>query len=295
MDASCLDSFFSYLKAERNLSANTVSAYRNDLNHFFAFMKQKEKRLSRLDGQTVTEFVIYLKRKRRAGSSIVRALSVLRSFYHFLVAEGEVKPELLAAIEAPRLERTLPTVLSYEQIQNMIEAAEKTKQPFRNVALIELIYGAGLRVSECVSIRCPDINLRERFIRIKGKGGQERIVFVGEKAIQALEKYLRKRSPAQQSFNLFLFPSQKGHLSRKRAWEIVKRCAVMAGLSNQVKVHTLRHSFATHLLESGLDIRVVQELLGHKSLATTEIYTQVSRNRLKQTHRQFHPRAQLSR
>ncbi len=288
-------SFLEYLKAERNLSANTVLAYDGDLKFFLDFIKYKGRDIKRLDGALVTEFIIHLKQKGRAAASIVRTLSALRSFYRFLAAEGLVKPEVLAAIEAPRLQRNLPEVLSPEEVQRLLEAARKTKQATRNVALIELIYGAGLRVSEGVSLRWPQINLQERFIRIRGKGERERLVFLGEKAVQALREYQGENSSQKGHYQLFVFPSRQGsHLSRKRAWEIIKRCAALAGLSPAVKVHTLRHSFATHLLEGGLDIRVVQELLGHKSLATTEVYTHISRGRLKQIHRRFHPRAMLA-
>ncbi len=283
---SLQESFLHYLKT--NLSTNTVSAYRSDLNIFLNFLKKERKPFRKLDAHFITRFIIALKQEKYSASSIVRILSTVRSFYRFLIAEKHVAADALVNIEAPKVERNLPEVLSIQQVEQLIQAAEKTRQSLRNVTLIELIYGAGLRVSECAGIRWSDVNLKEHFVRVRGKGGRERLVFLGEKALQRLNQY---RSQQGQN-NLFLFPSPHGqHLSRKRIWQIIKKCARLAGLPAEVRVHTLRHSFATHLLEAGLDIRIVQELLGHKSLATTEIYTHISRSRLKQVHRLYHPRA----
>lgn len=288
-----LYAFLDYLRVERNFSRHTVGAYRRDLEKFFRFLGRNRYRLAGLNQEKITGFIMYLKERKQASASIVRSLSVLRGFYRFLAGEGILKGEALSEVDAPRLERNLPEVLNQAEVPALLDVPEKSRNSLRDRAILELLYGAGLRVSELVGILDRDVDLPQRCIRVKGKGSRERIAFIGEKAGAALLAYRQwKQTRPQLEKSPYLFPGRSGKpLTRKTVWQIVKKQAARARLSSRIKPHTLRHSFATHLLESGLDLRVVQELLGHRSLATTEIYTHVDRKRLRQIYQKYHPRA----
>ena len=288
-----LDYFIDYIRVERNLSENTISAYTNDIKKFLEFLKKKKYEISKIDFEKLTEYIISLKKKNLSPSSIVRILSSLRNFYKFLTAEEFLKNKQQIIIEAPKIERSLPEVLTVEEINKLIEIKDISRKNIRNKTIIELIYGAGLRVSEIVGIKTDKLNLKEQFIKITGKGEKERIAFLGKKAMESLDIYLEWRVLNQKIKNSpYLFTNNSGtRISRQSVWKIVKKYAVLANISKNVKPHTLRHSFATHLLESGLDLRIVQELLGHKSLATTEIYTHINKNHIKKIYEKYHPRA----
>lgn len=285
------DEFFAYLRFERNLSENTISAYRNDIRKFIKFLRKKRYNLKDIDFSKFTEFLLTLKKENLSVSSIIRIISSIRSFYKFLCARGYVKN--FSFIESPKAEKNLPMVLSFDEIEKLLSVKNSSKTYKRDIAILELIYSAGLRVSEVANIRIDDINFKQKFMRIRGKGNRERIAFINEIALRRIEDYLSERDKNKKSSlspYLFLNKSAKP-LSRQFIWKIVKKYVSAAGIDKKVKPHTLRHSFATHLLESGLDLRIVQELLGHKAISSTEIYTHLDRKKIKEDYKKFHPRA----
>jgi len=286
------ETFLAHLAAERHLSEHTLAAYRRDLRRLERYLSERRMALAEIPSADITEFVISLKREGLGPRSIVRLLSVVRGFLRFLIAEGRVKPAGEPHIESPRLERKLPGVLSRQEAERLIESVPGSGfQKVRDRALLELVYGAGLRVSEAVSLKKEDVDIQRGYFTVRGKGCRERIAFLGDSAAEALRNYLGlRRNVAGDSMWLFV-NRRGGKLSRQTVWKMVKRAAAVAGLPADVRVHTLRHSFATHLLEGGADLRVVQELLGHRNLATTEIYTHVDRHRLRGIYERYHPRA----
>ncbi len=284
------EAFLNHLAVERGLSAHTIAAYRRDLVRLQEYVRRAGGR--RFLPAEMTGFVRHLKREGLGPRSIARLLSVVRGFVRFLVAEGALGGDAEGDVESPRLERRLPGVLSPEEVCRLLAAAPgRGRTLARNRALLELIYGSGLRVSEAVSLKREQVDLDRAHFTVAGKGGTERIAFLGGRAADALREYLCVRTgPAERS--PWLFPNRSGgHLSRQSAWKIVTRAAARAGLPGGVRPHTLRHSFATHLLAGGADLRVVQELLGHRNLTTTEIYTHVDRGHLRGVYERFHPRA----
>ncbi|HOV21147.1 MAG TPA: site-specific tyrosine recombinase XerD [bacterium] len=285
------DEFLSYLYLEKNLSENTISSYKNDIEKFTTFLREKKYRLKEIDFSKFTEFLLHLKKKNLSVSSIIRIISSIRNFYKFLYARGIINDYLF--IETPKSERDLPEVLSNEEIEKLLSTTENSKKYKRNIAILELLYGAGIRVSELVNLKIDDINFNQKFMRIKGKGNRERIAFLNTVALQRINDYLPERQQTKKgNLSPYLFVNNRGNkLSRQFIWKIVKKYSSLANLNKNIKPHTLRHSFATHLLESGLDLRIVQELLGHKNLSTTEIYTHIDRRQIKKIYKKYHPRA----
>jgi len=283
--------FFSFIQLEKNLSKNTISAYKNDIKKFKEFLDRKKYRIKEIDFTKFTEFLLDLKRKNLSVSSIIRIISSIRNFYKFLYARGYINDYFF--IETPKSEKPLPQVLSLYEMDKLLSVKENSKTFKRNIAILELIYGSGLRVSEVVNLKIDDINFNQKFMRIRGKGNRERIAFFNEIALKRIDDYLLEREKNKKgNFTSYLFVNNRGNkLSRQFVWKIVKKYTLLAGIDKNVKPHTLRHSFATHLLESGLDLRIVQELLGHKNLATTEIYTHIDRTQIKKIYKKYHPRA----
>lgn len=283
-----IEKFINHILIEKNLSKNTALSYRNDLLKFKDFIEKRDLNLNRLSSEDITSFIIFLKRKNYSSTSIVRILSGVRNFYKFLVGMGYVKNTEII-IESPKVERKLPDVLTEEEIKKILNVGEISRKHIRNLAIIELFYSSGLRVSELCNLKLSDLNLEEGFIRVKGKGNRERIALLNKEAIEVLKRYLNERKKV---FDEYLFLNSRGErISRQSVWKIVKKYSKYAGIDKNVKPHTLRHTFATHLLNEGLDLRVVQELLGHKSIATTEIYTHLNRKKIKELYKKFHPRS----
>jgi len=286
--------YLTCLRVEKNLSENTIGAYRNDLKKFRQYIEKGHCPIRSFTGKTLTDFIIFLKKKHLSGSSIARIISSLRGFFLFLAEKGIVKSSVIHTFDSPRIERKVPMVLSKSEIARLLAAVDaKLKNPtlrnLRDIAIVELFYATGMRASELASIKCSSISWETGSIRTIGKGNRERIVFFDGQTRLILEKYLRARKQMKEPW---LFPGKThGHISRQNIWKIVRRYGRLAALSRNIKPHMLRHTFATHLLEEGLDLRVIQELLGHKSISTTKIYTQVSRGRLKEQYRKFHPRS----
>jgi integrase/recombinase XerD len=290
-----LEGFRDFLALEAGHSENTVEAYLRDLQRLAEFAASRGVR----DPAGVTrvllrEFVYLLKDLGLSAATIRREVSAVRTYYGFLVAEGRVPADPSDRLESPRRGRVLPDTLSVSEVAALL-AAPHVDQPlaWRDRALLELGYGAGLRVSELCGLGITDLLLTENLVRVFGKGGKERLVPIGRTVIGAVSVYIHQLRPELDrgaSAGRVLLNVRGRPLSRVGAWGIVKRAAARAGIAKRVTPHTLRHSFATHLLEGGADLRAVQEMLGHADLSTTQIYTHVDREYLRSVHKQYHPR-----
>ena len=274
-----LGRYLSSLVARKNLSAYTLRNYGTDLRHFFDFLDDRDAAVRSIDKLLLREYLSSLVAARVAPASVTRKVSAMRSFYRHLRTEGVIDQDPLFGVRGPRRERRLPRFLTQEQIDALIGAADRdTPQGLRDRALLELLYAAGLRVSEAVGLDVAGIDLNERTVRVWGKGARERQVLMGKPAARAVERYLQKgRTRLAQRKETALFLNRDGgRLSQRAVQLIVRKCALAAGLDRSVHPHLLRHTFATHLLEGGAELRVVQTLLGHADVNTTQIYTHVT-------------------
>jgi integrase/recombinase XerD len=291
-----LDRFGDFLTLEQGSSPQTLEAYRRDVERLVTYARTKSAR-SPIDvtSRMLREFVYHLKDVGLAPSSIRRNISAVRTYFRFLLSDGVVVRDPSERLETPKRWRTLPDVLTVDEITRLI-ASPTFDEPlaFRDRAMLELAYGAGLRVSEWITLGIRDVLLEEKLVRVFGKGSKERLVPIGRSAIGAVATYVRELRPRLEkgSGKGVLFLNARGEpLSRMGAWKILRRHVEQAGITKAVSPHTLRHSFATHLLEGGADLRAVQEMLGHADISTTQIYTHVDREYLRQVHKQYHPRA----
>lgn len=290
-----LERFDEFLALEQGASARTTEGYGRDLARLAAWAATtRVTDPAALTAAHLREFVYHLKDLGLAPSSIRRSVSAIRTWYRFLLAEGVVTKDPSERLETPRKWRVLPEVLTATEVERLIGAITlDDPMAFRDRAMLELAYGAGLRVSEWISLAVKDVQLDELVVRVFGKGGKERLVPIGRPAAGAVAVYLRELRPRLErgkgEGRLFL-NARGGPLSRMGAWTILRKYVERAGIEKPVTPHTLRHSFATHLLEGGADLRAVQEMLGHADISTTQIYTHVDREHLRQVHRQFHPR-----
>jgi integrase/recombinase XerD len=290
-----LDRFGDYLTLEQGLAAMTLEAYGRDMQRLVEYVTAKGAQ-SPLDitSRLLRDFVYHLKDLGLAASSIRRNISAIRTYFKFLLSDGVVVRDPSERLETPRRGRTLPDVLSVEELTRLI-AAPTLDDPlvFRDRAMLELAYGAGLRVSEWISIGVRDVLMEDKLVRVFGKGSKERLVPIGRSAIGAVATYIRESRPRLEkgAGKGALFLNARGEpLSRMGAWKILRKYVDRCGIAKEVSPHTLRHSFATHLLEGGADLRAVQEMLGHADISTTQIYTHVDREYLRKVHKQFHPR-----
>lgn len=288
--------FDDYLALEQGASVQTSRAYKLDIARFVTYAKVKGASApSEVGARMLREYVYHLKDLGLSPASIRRNVSAVRSYFKFLVGEGHVVRDPSERLETPKRWRTLPEVLGVQEVEKLL-AAPSLDEPlaFRDRAMLELAYGAGLRVSEWISLSVRDVMLRDHLVRVFGKGAKERLVPIGRRAIGAVAIYLRELRPNLEKGEGkgVLFLNARGQpLSRMGAWKILRKYVDQAGITKAVSPHTLRHSFATHLLEGGADLRAVQEMLGHVDISTTQIYTHVDREYLRTVHRQFHPRA----
>jgi len=287
---AALDEFVSFLQFERGHSPATLASYLSDLRQHLALLPPR----ARTDPRAVTPDAVrvYLRGLQGLGlrpSSVSRKLTAVKQFYRLLARENHIAEDPSAAVLGPTPPRRLPGTLTVAEIERLLATPDpKTPRGLRDRALLELMYASGLRVSEAVSLPELAIDRAERVVRCRGKGGRERIVPVGRRALTALDAYLKARTEPSP----FLFPGYRGKpLTRAMCWVLIQRYARQCGLGHRVKPHTLRHSFATHLLERGADLRAIQEMLGHASIATTQVYTHVSTERLRRVYKQAHPRA----
>lgn len=289
-----LDLFLSYLVVERGLARNTLDAYGRDLARYLDFLeRQRVENPDAVTPSTVLRYLAHLKGAGLSPRSRARVLVALRMFHKFLLAEGLAAGNPTSRVEAPKSFNPLPHTLSAGEVERLL-AAPAGEQPLdlRDRAMLELLYATGLRVSELVGLKMGALQLDVGYLRAIGKGSKERIVPIGEAAIEELRRYLRHGRPLlEREGASFLFLNRLGGgLTRQGFWKIIKRRARGAGINKNITPHTLRHSFATHLLENGADLRSVQTMLGHADISTTQIYTHVTRERLRQIHEQFHPR-----
>ena len=288
--------FLDYLRIERRLAANSVEAYRRDLGRYAGFLSTRGAvGLLEAEVTLLREYLAWLAERGLAASSRARSLAAVRSFYRFFLLEGRIGQDPSEYLEAPRGWKKLPRYLSGEEVERLLAHPNRgTRLGLRDTLLLALLYDCGLRVSELAALRLEQLDLESWLIRVRGKGGKERFVPFGEEARAAILSYLtraRGLSP-RAGGNGHLFPGARGgHITRQRAWQIVKAHLAGAGVARSVSPHTLRHSFATHLLDNGADLRAVQLLLGHADISTTQIYTHLSQERLRKVHALYHPRA----
>jgi integrase/recombinase XerD len=289
------DQFADYLRFERGLSDRTVVAYLSDVSRLTAFLSSRGvARPDDADHAVLREYLYHLKDTGLAATSIRRSISSMRSFFGFLMEEGACAADPTERLESPGTGRSLPTVLTQAEVGRLLDAPSPSSSSFlRDRAILELLYATGLRVSELVGIRLRDVELDEGLLRAHGKGGKEREVPFGRTSAEAVRRYLHHLRPEldRGKGEGMLFLNFRGKpLTRMSVWTLVKGAAKVAGIAKRTSPHTLRHTFATHLLEGGADLVVVQELLGHVDISTTQIYTHLDREYLREVHRKFHPR-----
>jgi integrase/recombinase XerD len=289
-----LDEYLAYVELERGLSPTTRASYAHDLALFEAFLASRRVGTwTRVQAAHVREFLRVL-RARCSPATVARKLAAVKGLFRFLEGEGAVTRNPTAFIESPRLWQRLPQTLNAGEVERLLAGVRAEGLGVRDLAMLELLYGAGLRVSELVSLDVGSCNVEAGFLRCVGKGNKERVVPLGRSAADALTRYVTTERPslvARRREEAALFVNRRGRrLTRQRVWQLLRRYATAAAVAKPISPHTLRHSFATHLLERGADLRVVQELLGHANIRTTQRYTHVDRARLKAVHEQFHPR-----
>ncbi len=290
-----LEAFLDYLRVEKGLSPNSILSYQRDLAKYLNFLKaQKIEDIKKVTKEDILDFLFSL-RGKACSSTVARNLSSIKNFHRFLLREKIINNDPSHLIETPKLEKKIPQVLSFDEVERIIKTPNLKKvQGVRDRAILELMYASGLRVSEVASLKVNDVNREVGFLRCRGKSSKERIVPLGSKALKFLEKYLKEARPklAKGGGSSYLFLAQGGRpLTRQTIWKMIKELVKKAGIKKGVSPHTLRHSFATHLIERGADLRSVQEMLGHASITTTQIYTHINKLRLKEIHFRFHPRA----
>jgi len=277
------------------LAKNTVISYRDDLNSFMDFLDtRKISALSRANRGDISNFMLNEKDRGISASSISRRIAAIKSFFRFLVRERVLKDDPTSLIDSPKLWKKIPETLSLNEVEALLNAPDLRKtQGVRDKAILETLYATGMRVSEAAGLRVSDVNLDIGFLRCIGKGNKERVIPLGKKAIISIKRYLESSRPVLlkggECDNLFVNRSGK-KLSRQSVWKLIQHYTKLASIKKHIKPHLLRHSFATHLLERGADLRSVQEMLGHANISTTQIYTHINKDRLKSIHKMFHPR-----
>ncbi len=290
-----LEAFIDYLRVEKGLASNSICAYSADLKKYAKYLKKRGLNdLGSIARKDIIDFLFFM-RKKILPVSIARILSAIKSFHKFLLREKITSHDPSELIETPKLEKKIPDFLTTDEVTRILRAPNLKKlQGIRERAILELLYATGLRVSELVGLRSSDINLDVGFIKCKGKGSKERIVPIGKIAGHFLKKYFEeaRNKLLGKKVSSYIFLAQGGRaLSRQSVWKMINKMVSKSHIKKQVSPHTLRHSFATHLLEGGANLRSVQEMLGHASITTTQIYTHINQSRLKKIHSQFHPRA----
>lgn len=287
-----LGSFIKHLSDERNYSEHTIKAYRGDLENFHDFLVKEEKEIENADIATINAYVSTLYGKN-SPSSVERKVSAIRSFFSYLVRKGLVAQNPAKLVRTPKREKHLPVFLSVDEVFNLVDVKDPEKSPLRlrDRAILELLYSSGLRVSELAGTTLADLSMGEAIIRVRGKGNKERIVPVGSKALSALGEYLQIREKLKPASNHIFLNSRGGGITTRSLARIIKKYGLVSGISKNVSPHVLRHSFATHLLAGGADLRAIQEMLGHASLSTTQKYTHLSVERIMEVYDKTHPNA----
>jgi len=295
-----VDSFFIYLESEKNMALFTIKSYNSDWMDFFYFLENEQKlnlgslEIHEIDHNIIRKYLVYLNDKGLSRTTAARRLAALRSFYRYLLKKEIINKSPLKNVSTPKIPKKLPKYLEQNEMAEVLEQPPDSKETgIRDKAILELLYGTGIRVSELVRLDLEGIDLTHGYIRVYGKGGRERIVPVGKTAVKAVAGYLTEARPGwdkEQSKALFL--NQKGgRLSDRSIRSIVKKYCLQANIKEIISPHGFRHSFASHLLDNGADLRIVQELLGHKKISSTQVYTHVSRSKLRKIYHLAHPRA----
>lgn len=295
MIEDALSDYLHFIQIERGLSVNTIKSYRQDLEQFAAYLASKKLTLIQVDYLVILDWLNLLDQRGKSNASIIRMVTSLRKFFAYLKQENMVEHDPMANVKPPKKANHLPAVLSIEEIDRLLAVpTADTPLGLRNRTLLEVMYATGLRVSELVNLKLSDLHLDLGLIQTIGKGDKERIIPIGDVAVAWFEKYLVTGRVAllKDKKSDYAFLNDHGsQLSRQGVWKIIKKLVLEAGITKDVSPHTLRHSFATHILENGADLRIVQELLGHADISTTQIYTHISKKRLSQVYDQYHPRA----
>ena len=296
--AAAISSYLTHVQVEKGLASNTLSAYRRDMAKFEDFAKKRKLALNAVKGDDLVDFLASLYRQKLESKTVARHLVTLRNFFRHAQVQGSISEDPTAHLESPKIRRSLPGYLRLEEVEKLLEQPnQKTPLGLRDRAMLEVLYSTGLRVSELTSLRITDLDTKVGCVRCIGKGDKERIVPVGRKALGIVERYLREGRPelvkaGRGGAGSYLFVNRRGgQISRVGVWKILSAYGRRAGLRVPLTPHMLRHSFATHLLERGADLRSVQLMLGHSDISTTQIYTHVVEERLKQIYKAHHPRA----
>lgn len=293
-----LEDYMHFLKVERQLAENTLTSYQRDLVSYIEAMENLK--IDGFESITRQNIVVYLQQlytEKKSARTISRQISSMRSFHQFLLREKLSHKDPTVHLELPKVEQKLPRILSMAEVEQLIETPDCSKpQGVRDNSLLELLYGTGMRVSELINLDIADLYLTMGFVRVFGKGGKERIIPLGNQAIESCSRYINEARPGfiakSKGTEEALFVNMRGNrLTRQGCWKLLKGHALKANIQKELSPHMLRHSFATHLIENGADLRAVQEMLGHADISTTQIYTHVSRSRLKEVYSQYHPRA----
>jgi integrase/recombinase XerD len=287
--------YIDYLIIEKGLSSNSLASYSADLVQFITFLeKNRITDLNEVDTAVILAWLIDLAKKGLSAKSRARHLVTIRGLYKFLSAEKRVRQNPVKTVDLPKTGLALPKIMTVAEVADLLDIPDVRKpRELRNSAMMEIMYGAGLRVSELIGLRLQDINLEANFVRVMGKGSKERIVPIGSKARAVTQEWIKQGRPflAKNISTPFLFTARAGKpMTRQAFWKIIKKYSLAAGISKNITPHTLRHSFATHLLEGGADLRSVQTMLGHSDISTTQIYTHISREYLVKMHQKYHPR-----
>lgn len=297
-----IDNFLNYLTVEKGFPPNTIAAYRNDLNQLAGFIEEEAAKRGSIppwasfDRQSMLSYLLDLRQRNYAATTIARKVAAVRSFFKFMVAEGLIKANPIQDVRSPKIGRSLPKPISFSQVRRLIEQPGKLSTPEskRDRAMLELLYASGMRVSELVSLNLGDVDLEGGYVRCLGKGNKERVIPIYEQAVLAVKEYIEETRPQlmRNDDEKALFLNPRGErLTRQGFWQKLKGYAKSANLESEVTPHTLRHSFATHMLSGGADLRSVQELLGHANISTTQVYTHLTTEHIRRTYEQSHPRA----
>lgn len=293
MSHAFIDSFLEHLVVERSVAENTISAYEHDLKFFFEWMDERGKDIDEIGAGDLTDFSSFCRSRKHKATSISRRLSAVRQFYRFLLEEGRIKKDPTREMVTPKRGKYLPQVLSTDEVDRLLAAPDvSTPIGTRDKAMIELLYATGLRVSELVGLKMHMLNLGVGYLICRGKGGKERLVPIGESAMKWVKEYIAVVRPAmvRKSSDVLFCSNRGGAMTRQNFWYMIRRYAYHAAIMKSISPHVLRHSFATHLLAGGADLRSVQMMLGHSDISTTQIYTHINTARLKEIHERFHPR-----
>lgn len=293
-DEFCINAieFENYLLIDKKYSNETIKAYMNDLYNYYEYICNNNLKFKEIKRKDIIEYTKYLNKQQLSARTINHNISVLRTFYKFVVIKQHFSLDPMEYIEIPKLRKSLPKVLSYDELKLLLDVDLIDKYSYRNKAMLELMYATGLRVSELVSLKINDIDFDSCLVKTMGKGSKERIIPIGDYSIYYLLKYLKEYRPLllKNDFNDYLFLNNRGKkISRQAFYKIVDDEALKKGIKTEISPHTLRHSFATHLLDRGADIVSIKEMLGHSSLSTTQIYTHISNQKLQEEYKKFHP------